>query len=149
MKLKTLSKNQPPQIKNLRKKADKLAQSYQSASATASTAEAKKTEINLQIKNLAASAGVRDGTKTIVEGDDFIIGFNSVKMYFLDKAEAKSLLDAQLFESILADPPIDKDKFQKAVDEGKITSQDAAKILKEGTPQIRLVVAPKRNNARP
>lgn len=148
MKLKTL-KNKLPQVKSLKKKADKLASDYQKASAVASAAEGKKTEINLQIKNLAAVAGVKDGTKTIVEGNDFLIGFNSIKMFFLDKAEAKKLLDAKLYESILADPAIDKDKFQKAVDDGRIKREDANVILKEGTPQIRLVVIPKRSNARP
>ena len=143
MKIKTNTDKKPKEPKI----ADILGTAYTEAASDAKKANEAKEEITKRIKGIAKAEGTKEkgSDKTLLEGDSFIVGFQEIPQYTLDEALMKKLLKPALVASLTATKTfINEDLFKQAVEDKRISREDADKIVLKKGETIRVVVTLKK-----
>lgn len=119
--------------------ADELGHDYFSARERASTASKMQKEIGDRIKLIAEEVGEREGDKSLVTGNQYVIGVLTTKAEMRVNWEAFKKLHKDLYLKLLS-PAVDEKKVEQAVASGLLPRKLLLKYLvPKGEPQKRLV----------
>lgn len=140
--------NESPSVK-MQKFADNQGRLYALYSEEEHSAGRKKKEVNDAVKATAMKYGATVGKKKLIEGQKYVVGVQEVDSFQIDQSEAERLIPEKLLATLYAPRVIDKGRFEQAVDSGKISRVVAAKIVKKGASQFRIVVSLRKGNPKP
>jgi hypothetical protein len=128
LKLKQTKKVKTPNKSKLARFADQSGFAYEQYKTQTKELSQRTAELVEVIKRKAELEGSKKGNSHVIDGAQFRIGYREQEIFAIDDKMAEDLLPGSIFRKI-SKRTVDKDRFEKAVEDGEISRKDAAKII--------------------